>query len=108
MKQQIIPQTLLIFFVHPLLVFRYVYERTTWYLKRAQNKGFGKETNERPILSVTENLIRSISNLIYKDSTGYPLYVPTFLTETSILNIPIVSFNSIRFFHTFLHTGMKV
>ncbi|CAC5364539.1 unnamed protein product [Mytilus coruscus] len=81
--------------VHPLLQFSDVCKKEIVDIeKELKIKGFG---NERQIFSSTENLIRSISKLIYKDGTGDPLYVPTYLREKGIINIPIVSFRGNRF-----------
>ena len=60
--------------------------------------------------SITENLLRFVSKLFYKDRSGEPLYAPTYLREQGINKVPIMNYRGNRvntIFHnaaeTFLH-----
>jgi hypothetical protein len=42
--------------------------------------------------SITENLLRFVSKLFYKDGSGDPLYAPTFTQETYVCAFPSLTF----------------
>ena len=48
--------------------------------------------------------MRSVSKLFYKDGTGDPLYVPTYLKDKGINTIPVISFRGNRF-NTLFHNA---
>ena len=54
--------------------------------------------------SITENLLRFVSKLFYKDRSGEPLYAPTYLREQGINKVPIMNYRGNRF-NTIFHNA---
>jgi hypothetical protein len=54
--------------------------------------------------SITENLLRFVSKLLYKDGSGDPLYAPTYLREQGINNVPIMNYRG-NSFNTIFHNA---
>jgi hypothetical protein len=61
-------------------------------------------TKKKEIYSATENLLRSVSKLFYKDLKWDPLYVPIYLKDKGINTIPVISFRGNRI-NTLFHNA---
>jgi hypothetical protein len=61
-------------------------------------------TKKKEIYGATENLLKFVSKLFYKDGAGDPLYVPTYLKDKGINTIPVIRFRGNRF-NTLVHNA---
>ena len=89
--------------VHPLLQFSDTCKKELTVMEQELKiKDIDDQTKE--IYSATENLLRSVSKLFFKDGAGDPLYVPTYSKDKGINTIPVISFRGNRF-NTLFHNA---
>ena len=79
--------------VHPLLQFGTVSQKKVGEIEK--NYKINQDLNLGD--SITENLLRFVSKLFYKDGPGDQLYAPTYLREQDINNVPIMNYRGNRF-----------
>jgi hypothetical protein len=86
--------------VHPLLQFGTVAQKKVGEIEK--NYKINQDLNLGD--SITENLLRFVSKLLYKDGSGDPLYAPTYLREQGINNVPIMNYRG-NSFNTIVHNA---